>query len=372
MLWSTEDAGALHQRTDYVYDVFGDLLSDTVTVSGVATTTYHAYRITVAAPGIFDNVNQNWADLDGSKNLGREYVAGQAFATPLARINSGAAAWLLQDRQGSTILITDNTGSVIRTLTYDGFGNVLSSTGSGDQGVVLFDGYRWDAVTGLYVTHWRWYNPVTGKWTSVDPIGFAGGDWNTSRYVFNYPGELIDSSGLELPPNGGDSYHNSSRSQGSVLGGSTQNKIPDRSSGSVLSGLTQKMLSGSNTRNANQYEFGGPDVTDWFLKEIQIARKYVGTRMQQLINVNPAVEGVGLDGFYKGRLDILIDFGNRLTDYKSRFDKDPNINTDAQRWPYKAFFDVKSAGNYDPDTVTLMGKVVTLTESRMENAIMFS
>src|SRR5437016_3358727 len=44
------------------------------------------------------------------------------------------------------------------------------------------------------------YDPTTGRWTSEDPTGFAGGDANLYRYVGNNPTNATDPSGLyEIP-----------------------------------------------------------------------------------------------------------------------------------------------------------------------------
>jgi RHS repeat-associated protein len=41
----------------------------------------------------------------------------------------------------------------------------------------------------------RWYDPLSGRWTSEDPLGFAAGDSNLYRYVHNSPTNATDSSG---------------------------------------------------------------------------------------------------------------------------------------------------------------------------------
>jgi RHS repeat-associated protein len=57
-------------------------------------------------------------------------------------------------------------------------------------------GYYQDATTGLYYIKARWYDPVTGRFISEDPIGFDGGDWNQYVYVKNEPVNWTDSEGL--------------------------------------------------------------------------------------------------------------------------------------------------------------------------------
>jgi RHS repeat-associated protein len=102
----------------------------------------------------------------------------------------------LTDRQGSVRDITDNTGTVQDTISYDGWGNVTSEThpGWGDR-------YKWtgrdlDIQTGLQYNRARWYDPTTGRWTSQDPLGFEAGDSNLYRYVRNHATSFRDPSGL--------------------------------------------------------------------------------------------------------------------------------------------------------------------------------
>ena len=45
----------------------------------------------------------------------------------------------------------------------------------------------------------RWYDPAVGRWISEDPIGFAGGDANRTRYVANHPTIGTDPTGLFDP-----------------------------------------------------------------------------------------------------------------------------------------------------------------------------
>jgi RHS repeat-associated protein len=56
-------------------------------------------------------------------------------------------------------------------------------------------GYYQDPTTGLYYVKARWYDPVTGRFISEDPIGPDGGDWNHYGYVRNEPINGIDPTG---------------------------------------------------------------------------------------------------------------------------------------------------------------------------------
>jgi len=58
--------------------------------------------------------------------------------------------------------------------------------------------YDWD--TGLVRFGARDYDAETGRWTSKDPIGFAGGETNLYVYVGNDPVNFVDETGLQAIP----------------------------------------------------------------------------------------------------------------------------------------------------------------------------
>jgi len=88
------------------------------------------------------------------------------------------------------------------TQVTDGIGNLLHAH---DVDCVFgFTGRLHDAATGFGNNTNRWYDPVSGTWTSQDPIGFAGDPSNLYRYVGNSPVEFTDSSGLWISPYGGN------------------------------------------------------------------------------------------------------------------------------------------------------------------------
>jgi len=61
----------------------------------------------------------------------------------------------------------------------------------------LFQGREYSAATGLYNFRARWYDPVTGRWLSKDPIGLEGG---LNLYVFcgNDPVNRRDPEGTDI------------------------------------------------------------------------------------------------------------------------------------------------------------------------------
>jgi RHS repeat-associated protein len=111
-----------------------------------------------------------------------------------------STAYYLTDRLGSVRELVDLSGAVVYSVSYDAFGNITSQSGSVDLGNLRFAGYWYDGATGLYATHWRWYNPTNGQWTSEDPLGIDAGDANFRRYVRNNGSNSTDITGLREWP----------------------------------------------------------------------------------------------------------------------------------------------------------------------------
>lgn len=63
--------------------------------------------------------------------------------------------------------------------------------------ITRFPGQLYDAATQLSYNYYRDYNPRTGRYTTSDPIGLAGGI-NTYAYVENDPLRYIDPEGTDL------------------------------------------------------------------------------------------------------------------------------------------------------------------------------
>jgi RHS repeat-associated protein len=73
--------------------------------------------------------------------------------------------------------------------------NRLRPTSSAIDRRVGYPGKLFDDKTGLQNNLNRWYEPATGKWLSVDPIGFEAGDTSMYRYVGNNPLHHTDPHG---------------------------------------------------------------------------------------------------------------------------------------------------------------------------------
>ena len=190
--------------TSYTYDAFGDLRSATLPDGRVVTYLHDASLRRVAKE--IDGIRERGfvyldgfrplAELDGSGAVASVFVYASRWHVPDYLIKGSTTYRILCDHLGSPRRVVDTaTGAVVQEMTYDAFGGVLSDTNPGFQ-PFGFAGGIYDADTGLVLFGWRSYDPVTGRWTSRDPIAFKGGDPNLYAYVRSDPVNLIDPLGL--------------------------------------------------------------------------------------------------------------------------------------------------------------------------------
>jgi len=107
---------------------------------------------------------------------------------------------------------TTGTTSVVDHLIFDSFGQLSGQVSGGSYyaGPTTLSttprfGYasmRLDFASGLSYDNARWYDPANGNWLSQDPLGFAAGDTNTSRYCGNSPTNATDPSGEDAADTG--------------------------------------------------------------------------------------------------------------------------------------------------------------------------
>ncbi|MEN8123348.1 MAG: RHS repeat-associated core domain-containing protein, partial [Bacteroidota bacterium] len=86
-------------------------------------------------------------------------------------------------------------GTIVKTIEYDTFGNVLLDSNSSFKVPIGFAGGLYDEDTKLTRFGYRDYDAYTGKWTAKDPIGFDGGDTNLYGYVLGDPVNFVDPDG---------------------------------------------------------------------------------------------------------------------------------------------------------------------------------
>ena len=121
-------------------------------------------------------------------------LTGLGIDEYLTRTDSTATRAYLADALGGISALTDNSGTVQVSYTYEPFG-ATSTTGSPGSNSLDYTSRESDG-TGLKYYRARYYHPLLQRFVSADPIGFHGGDVNLYAYVRNSPVLRVDPTGL--------------------------------------------------------------------------------------------------------------------------------------------------------------------------------
>jgi RHS repeat-associated protein len=185
----TTDGSTNELTVTYSYDVFGNMVQQLKWTNTTGLATLHE---------VYDG-SQVYMDLDGSNNLQTTYIRGDGANQLVARVGGGAANWYLTDHEGTVRDITNASGSVIDSISYDAFGKVLSQTASTVTGYYGFQGMRMDQDLGTYHADRRDLSWSTGRWFQQDPEQTKAGDPNFYRLEGNDVTNETDPSGLAPP-----------------------------------------------------------------------------------------------------------------------------------------------------------------------------
>jgi RHS repeat-associated protein len=111
--------------------------------------------------------------------------------------NSWHASFYAYDGRGTVRFLSDETGAVTDTYTYDAFGTLITATGSTNNRY-LYSGEQFDPNLGLYYLRARLMNPLTGRFWSMDSYeGRADDPVSLHKYLYTNadPANRIDPSG---------------------------------------------------------------------------------------------------------------------------------------------------------------------------------
>jgi RHS repeat-associated protein len=96
------------------------------------------------------------------------YVYGEG-GLPLEQIDgAGNVTYLHHDQLGSTRLLTDASGNVTGTYSFDAYGVITGRTGTTRTNLLYAGQYR-DGESGLYYLRARYYDPTTAQFLTRDP-----------------------------------------------------------------------------------------------------------------------------------------------------------------------------------------------------------
>jgi RHS repeat-associated protein len=136
------------------------------------------------------------AEFDGAGSVVAVFVYATGRTAPDYVVKGTSKYRILADHVGTPrFLIDADTGAVTEQLEHDVWGQVLADTSPGFQ-PFGFAGGVLDRDTGLVHMGAREYDSATGRFTSVDPLSFGGGDTNLYAYVGGNPLNAVDPSGL--------------------------------------------------------------------------------------------------------------------------------------------------------------------------------
>ncbi len=140
------------------------------------------------------------AEYDESGNELRSYgyQPDSTWTTDPLWLKEGREYYFYQnDHLGTPQKLIDINGTGVWSAQYTAFGEAQVQVATITNNL-RFPGQYYDAETGLHYNYHRYYDPETGRYLRVDPIGFDGGDENLYAYVWNNPLSLIDVDGLKI------------------------------------------------------------------------------------------------------------------------------------------------------------------------------
>ena len=100
------------------------------------------------------------------------------------------------DHQGTTVLVTDETGEAVWSAESTPFGDhVMGGIKIREDLRLKFTGKDLDPDSGLWYFNQRWYDSSTGRFITEDPIR---SDQNWFSYVSNNPLKYVDPTGMYI------------------------------------------------------------------------------------------------------------------------------------------------------------------------------
>lgn len=155
----------------YAYDFMSRRISKTIDSGTPEHYLYDGWNLIAKYTGTTLAETYVWGlDLSG-------FMQGAGGVGGLLAVNDGSATYYpTYDGNGNVSEYLDSGGAIQAHYEYDPFGNTTVSTGSKSTDFFhRFSTKPLDAETGLYYYGYRYYEPVTGRWPSRDPIEEEGG-----------------------------------------------------------------------------------------------------------------------------------------------------------------------------------------------------
>ncbi len=181
LVWAGDiNTGTL--TAEYGYDPFGKRLWKEV--EGVRTFFYYS-----------DEGLAGEYDAAGNEIRTYDYKPGSDWTTDPVFMQQGGAIYFYHNNHlGTPLALTDINGNIAWKADARAFGKTDVMVGQVENNL-RFPGQYYDAETGLHYNRHRYYDPQTGRYTRVDPLGFEGGSVMLYGYASNNPMTLVDPEG---------------------------------------------------------------------------------------------------------------------------------------------------------------------------------
>ena len=171
----------------YIYDTDGHLIAEANAATGATTREYlwlpsNDNSNDTLAEDIIGGANDNTPDL------------------PLAVIEGASTYYVHTDHLGRPTRMTDAARATVWQATWKPWGEIENISGT-ILNNLRFPGQYFQIETNLAYNHHRHYDPVTGRYTQPDPLGFVDGP-SIYAYAGNSPFMNVDRDGRHITSDG--------------------------------------------------------------------------------------------------------------------------------------------------------------------------
>ncbi|WP_415897774.1 RHS repeat-associated core domain-containing protein [Neptuniibacter sp. QD57_21] len=173
----------------YCYDAFGRRISKTVFTPDNSSSSETIF---------FWQGDKLVSEVDEQSQQHTSYIYEPYTFKPMAMVQGSGleskAYYYQLDHLGTPQELTDSQGKIVWSAHYRAYGQLAIAEVEEVTNPIRFQGQYHDLETGLYYNRHRYYDPYAARFTTIDPIGLAGG-LNNYQYVPN-PTGWVDPLGL--------------------------------------------------------------------------------------------------------------------------------------------------------------------------------
>jgi RHS repeat-associated protein len=143
--------------------------------------------------------------LSGNTCIGANTATSTAYvylgSKQIAEVTNGVTQYVHTDALGSPVAHTNAIGGLMNRTRYEPYGYPFAGAKpSVNTSVIGFTGHVQDAETDLVYMQQRYYDPIAGRFLSVDPVttdAATGKSFGRYQYANNNPYRYIDGDGRE-------------------------------------------------------------------------------------------------------------------------------------------------------------------------------